>query len=132
LLRRSLTQSQPSGSADRGAGAGDALLCALLKRRRQSHPATVRAESAKEYVKAIDGARSARKMVRAGQPCIGQACRVTDIVEDLCGGFIAIWPPRADCAACWSTPILSGRRKVLGFVRHVYREPQTPTVKRLV
>src|SRR5436853_139996 len=57
----------------------------------------------------------------------GKPVIVTDIFTD------PLWEDYRDLAfasglrACWSTPILSGRGKVLGSFAMYYRQPQTPT-----
>jgi GAF domain-containing protein len=81
-----------------------------------------------EYVKAIDGSPigpthgSCDTAMYRGEPVV-----VTDIVSD------PLWEEYKELAvanglrACWSTPILSGRGKVLGSFAMYYREPRTPT-----
>jgi len=57
----------------------------------------------------------------------GEPVCVTDIAMD------TLWEDYRELAlanglrACWSTPILSGRGKVLGSFAMYYREPRTPT-----
>ena len=81
-----------------------------------------------DYVKAIDGAPigpqngSCGTAMYRGEPVIDD-----DILVD------PLWENYRDLAsasglrACWSTPILSGRGKVLGSFAMYYREPRTPT-----
>lgn len=81
-----------------------------------------------QYVAAVDGAPigpkhgSCATAMYRGQPVI-----VTDIFED------PLWEDYRELAAssglraCWSTPIMSGRGKVLGSFAMYYRQPQTPT-----
>lgn len=57
----------------------------------------------------------------------GKSVVVSDVLED------PLWEDYRDLAsaaglrACWSTPIMSGRGKVLGSFAMYYRRPQTPT-----
>ena len=80
------------------------------------------------YVKAVDGGRIGPKNGSCGTAMYrGEAVFVTDIFTD------PLWEDYRDVAAesglraCWSTPILSGRGKVLGSFAMYYREPRTPT-----
>ena len=81
-----------------------------------------------QYVKAIDGAPIGPKNGSCGTAMYrGKPVIVTDILED------PLWEDYRDLAsaaglrACWSTPILTTRGKVLGSFAMYYRKPQAPT-----
>jgi len=81
-----------------------------------------------EYVRAIDGAPIGPKNGSCGTAMYrGKPVVVTDIRAD------PLWEDYRELAAasglraCWSTPIMSGRGKVLGSFAMYYREPRTPT-----
>jgi len=82
----------------------------------------------KEYVEAIDGEPIGPKHGSCGTAMYrGEPVCVTDIASD------SLWENYRELAlanglrACWSTPILSGRGKVLGSFAMYYQEPRTPT-----
>lgn len=81
-----------------------------------------------EYVKAIDGSAIGPKHGSCGTAMYrGEPVFVSDISTDpLWDDFRAFAEPHG-LRACWSTPILSGRGKVLGSFAMYYREPRTPT-----
>ncbi len=81
-----------------------------------------------DYVRAIDGAPIGPKHGSCGTAMHrGKQVIVTDILTD------PLWDDYRDLAApaglraCWSTPIMSGRGKVLGSFAMYYPRPQTPT-----
>lgn len=81
-----------------------------------------------DYVKAIDGAPIGPKHGSCGTAMYrGERVIVTDILTDpLWEDFRALAEPTG-LRACWSTPIMSGRGKVLGSFAMYYREPRTPS-----
>jgi GAF domain-containing protein len=81
-----------------------------------------------EYVNAVNGAPIGPKHGSCGTAMYrGEPVVVTDIFSD------PLWEDYRDLAAgtglraCWSTPIMSRRSKVLGSFAMYYRQPQTPT-----
>src|SRR5712692_2026843 len=81
-----------------------------------------------DYVKAIDGGPIGPKNGSCGTAMHrGKQVIVTDILTD------PLWEDYRDLAAaaglraCWSTPIMSGRGKVMGSFAMYYPRPQTPT-----
>jgi len=81
-----------------------------------------------DFVAAIDGAQIGPKDGSCGTAMYrGEAVIVTDILTD------PLWEDYKELAAanglraCWSTPILSGRGKVLGSFAMYYPESHTPT-----
>jgi GAF domain-containing protein len=83
---------------------------------------------APQYVKAVDGAPIGPKQGSCGTAMYrGKPVVVTDIFED------PLWEDYRGLAegtglrACWSTPIMSSKGKVLGSFAMYYKEPRTPT-----
>jgi len=81
-----------------------------------------------EYVNAVNGAPIGPKHGSCGTAMYrGEPVVVTDIFSD------PLWDDYRELAAgtglraCWSTPIMSRRGKVLGSFAMYYRQPQTPT-----
>ena len=82
----------------------------------------------KEYVEAIDGAPIGPKHGSCGTAMYrGEPVCVTDIFSDPLWDDYRELAAAAGLRACWSTPILSGRGKVLGSFAIYYQEPRTPT-----
>ena len=80
------------------------------------------------YVKAIDGAPIGPKHGSCGTAMYrGEPVIVTDILTDRLWEDYRNLAAAAALRACWSTPILSGRGKVLGSFAMYYREPRKPT-----
>ncbi len=81
-----------------------------------------------DYVKAIDGGPIGPKNGSCGTAMYrGERVIVTDVLEDPLWEDYRELASAASLRACWSTPILSGRGKVLGSFAMYYREPRTPT-----
>jgi GAF domain-containing protein len=80
-----------------------------------------------DYVRAIDGSAIGPRSGSCGTAMfLGTRVIVTDILTD------PLWEDYRDLArqhglrACWSTPIFSPQRKVLGSFAMYYNEPRTP------
>jgi GAF domain-containing protein len=82
---------------------------------------------AQEYVKAIDGSPIGPKHGSCGTAMFrGKPVIVTDIATDPLWDDYRPYARMIDMAACWSTPILSRKGKVLGSFAMYYREPRGP------
>jgi GAF domain-containing protein len=80
------------------------------------------------YVKAIDGSPIGPKHGSCGTAMFrGKPVIVTDVFSDPLWEEYRGFASAIDVAACWSTPIMSSRGKVLGSFAMYYREPRTPT-----
>lgn len=81
-----------------------------------------------QYVRAIDGAPIGPKHGSCGTAMFrGEPVIVTDISSDLLWEDYRELAAGAGLRACWSTPIMSQRGKVLGSFAMYYRQPQAPT-----
>lgn len=80
-----------------------------------------------EYVKAIDGSPIGDKHGSCGTAMFrGKPVIVTDIATDPLWDDYREYARMIKMAACWSTPILSSKGKVLGSFAMYYREPRGP------
>ena len=80
------------------------------------------------YVKAVDGAPIGPKNGSCGTAMYrGERVIVTDILTDPLWEDYRALANGTDFRACWSTPILSRRGKVLGSFAMYYAQPQAPT-----
>ncbi len=80
------------------------------------------------YVKVIDGQPIGPKQGSCGTAMFrGKPVVVTDIATDPLWEEYRNFAWAIGVAACWSTPILSSKGKVLGSFAMYYREPRTPT-----
>src|SRR5258708_23575902 len=71
--------------------------------------------------------RLGRSMVRAGRLCTGvKPVIVSDISTDPLWDDYRNFAWAIGVAACWSTPIMSSKGKVLGSFAMYYRESRTP------
>jgi len=81
-----------------------------------------------QYVKAVDGAPIGPKHGSCGTAMYrGTPVVVTDIFTDPLWDDYRDLAAGTDLRACWSTPIMSKRGKVLGSFAMYYHQPQTPT-----
>jgi GAF domain-containing protein len=80
------------------------------------------------YVKAIDGSPIGPKNGSCGTAMFrGQPVIVSDISVDPLWDDYREYGEAIGIRACWSTPIMSSKGKVLGSFAMYYREPRTPT-----
>jgi GAF domain-containing protein len=80
------------------------------------------------YVKAIDGSPIGPKTGSCGTAMFrGKPVIVSDILTDPLWEDYRHYAAAIDVRACWSTPIMSSKGKVLGSFAMYYREPRTPT-----
>ena len=80
------------------------------------------------YIKAIDGSPIGPKHGSCGTAMFrGKPVIVSDIFADPLWEDYRGYAAAAGVHACWSTPILSSKGKVLGSFAMYYREPRTPT-----
>lgn len=79
------------------------------------------------YVKVIDGAPIGPKNGSCGTAMFrGKPVIVSDIATDPLWDEYRNFAWAIGVAACWSTPIMSSKGKVLGSFAMYYREPRTP------
>lgn len=79
------------------------------------------------YVKVIDGSPIGPKHGSCGTAMFrGQPVIVSDIATDPLWDEYRNFAWAIGVAACWSTPILSSKGKVLGSFAMYYREPRSP------
>ena len=80
------------------------------------------------YIKVIDGEPIGPKHGSCGTAMFrGKPVIVTDIATDPLWEEYRGFASAIGVAACWSTPIMSSKGKVLGSFAMYYREPRTPT-----
>jgi GAF domain-containing protein len=79
------------------------------------------------YIKVIDGSPIGPKHGSCGTAMFrGKPVIVTDIATDPLWDEYRNFAWAINVAACWSTPILSSKGKVLGSFAMYYREPRGP------
>lgn len=79
------------------------------------------------YVKVIDGSPIGPKHGSCGTAMFrGKPVVVSDILTDPLWDDYREYAAAIGMRACWSTPILSSKGKVLGSFAMYYREPRTP------
>ena len=80
------------------------------------------------YVKAIDGSPIGPKHGSCGTAMFrGKPVIVSDVFTDPLWEDYRHYAAAIGVQACWSTPIMSSKGKVLGSFAMYYREPRTPT-----
>ena len=80
------------------------------------------------FVEAIDGEPIGPKHGSCGTAMYrGERVVVTDVLTDPLWEDYRVLAAKAGLRACWSTPIMSSRGKVLGSFAMYYREPETPS-----
>ncbi|HUS11359.1 MAG TPA: GAF domain-containing protein [Pyrinomonadaceae bacterium] len=80
------------------------------------------------YVKAIDGSPIGPKHGSCGTAMFrGKPVIVSDIFADPLWEDYRHYAAAIEVQACWSTPIMSSKGKVLGSFAMYYHEPRTPT-----
>jgi PAS domain S-box-containing protein len=85
-----------------------------------------------DYVRGIDGLRTGPRVGSCGTAMyLGKRVIVTDILVDPLWEDYRGLAQRFGFRACWSTPIFSPQRKVLGSFAMYYREPRAPTDEEL-
>jgi GAF domain-containing protein len=83
-----------------------------------------------QYVKAIDGEPIGPKHGSCGTAMYrGKPVVVTDILEDPLWDDYRALAAGTGLRACWSTPIMSSKGKVLGSFAMYYSEPRSPSGK---
>ena len=106
------------------------MLCSILQISADgNHIRHVVAPSLPEsYVKAIDGLAIGPKQGSCGTAMFrGKPVIVSDIFTDPLWEDFREHAAAAGVQACWSTPIMSSKGKVLGSFAMYYREARTPT-----
>jgi GAF domain-containing protein len=82
------------------------------------------------YIKVIDGSPIGPKQGSCGTAMFrGKPVIVTDIATDPLWDDYRSFAWAIGMAACWSTPIMSSKGKVLGSFAMYYREPRPPNGK---
>jgi len=110
------------------AQAPDMLASILLLSEDGNHVRHAVAPSLPEsYVKAIDGSPIGPKHGSCGTAMFrGEPVCVSDILTDPLWDDYRAHATAAGLRACWSTPIMSSKGKVLGSFAMYYREPRSP------
>jgi PAS domain S-box-containing protein len=107
----------------------DGMLCSILLLRDDGeHVMHGAAPNLSEpYVRAIDGAPIGPKAGSCGTAMFrGKQVIVTDIMEDLLWEDYRGLASQFGLRACWSTPIISHKGRVLGSFAMYYHEPRSP------